>query len=251
MDLPGIGKDLLQLVGPRVSLWDPMQDKVFDEAAVRGRFGVDPDRLVDYFALVGDSADNIPGVTGVGPKTAQRLLSEHGTLEGVYEALPEMPASKLKERLVAQRDRAFLSRDLVRLKTDLDVPEDLAAYQRQAPDQEALRRVFTELSFASLLRSETEAKAVDHEGFVLVRDRRGLAEVVEALEGARIVVLDTETTSLTRILRLLALGTVIWVFWPPPGFARLRVSRASSRRPRFFFPRLAWRRASRSSLLMW
>ncbi|HHB75749.1 MAG TPA: DNA polymerase I, partial [Desulfobulbus sp.] len=106
-------KDLLQLVSEYVVLWDPMNDKLMDEKAVQVKYGVRPVQLLDYLALTGDSADNIPGVPGVGPKTAQQLISAYGSLEGLYAAVDGLKKSKMKERLISHRDDAFLSRELI------------------------------------------------------------------------------------------------------------------------------------------
>ncbi|RUM36359.1 MAG: DNA polymerase I, partial [Desulfobulbus sp.] len=88
-------KDLLQLVSKNVILWDPMNDKLMDEEKVLEKYGVRPAQLLDYLALTGDSADNIPGVPGIGPKTAQKLIAAHGSLEGLYGAIDELKASKM------------------------------------------------------------------------------------------------------------------------------------------------------------
>ncbi|MDH5298240.1 MAG: DNA polymerase I, partial [Desulfobulbaceae bacterium] len=92
-------KDLLQLVSDSVSLWDPMNDRWFDPAAVQKKYNVTPEQLNELFALVGDTADNIPGVPGVGPKTAEKLINRFGTLEQLYENLEEISQKKLKENL--------------------------------------------------------------------------------------------------------------------------------------------------------
>ena len=114
-------KDLLQLVSEDITLWDPMHDRLMDVAAVEEKYGLRPVQLLDYLSLTGDSADNISGVPGVGPKTAQKLLAEYETLEGLYAQVDGLKKSKMKERLIAHKADAFLSRDLVRLQEKAEV----------------------------------------------------------------------------------------------------------------------------------
>ncbi|WP_028585246.1 DNA polymerase I [Desulfogranum mediterraneum] len=192
-------KDLLQLVSPQVSLWDPMNNRTMDEAAVAEKYGVSPVGLLDYFALTGDSADNIPGVPGVGPKTAQKLLSSYQTLEGLYGAVGELKPSKMTERIIAHKADAFLSRELIRLNHQAHVQEALPAYSyggSDAADQDRLRSLFTELEFHTLLKNEVRAAAVPTEHFQLIQDEEALAKLCHQLEAADSWVLDTETDSL-------------------------------------------------------
>jgi DNA polymerase-1 len=189
-------KDLLQLVSDKITMWDPMSDRLMDRAFIEKKYGVGPEQLLDFFALTGDSADNIPGVPGVGPKTAQKLIGEYKTLEGLYAAVDGFKKSKMKERLIEHRDDAFLSRDLIRLNLEAEVPEDPAAYRVRESDPDALRAVLTELEFFTLLKSDVPAARVDAEGFVLVQTRNELETVVAELADADLLVVDTETTSL-------------------------------------------------------
>jgi DNA polymerase-1 len=189
-------KDLLQLVDDEISMWDPMSDKWWDKAAIEEKYGVRTDQLLDYFALTGDSADNIPGVPGVGPKTAQKLIAQYGSLEGLYEAVEGLKKSKMKERLIAHRDDAFLSRDLIRLNDQAEVPEDPEAYRVREPDNDKLRELLTELEFFTLLKSDVQARSADTEMFTLVSSKKELKKLVKELSGAEYLVVDTETTSL-------------------------------------------------------
>ncbi len=195
-------KDLAQLVSDQVSVWEPMRDVQLDVAGVGAKYGVSPDQLLDYFALIGDSSDNVPGVPGIGPKTAARLISEHGSLEEVYEQLSAMKKSKLKESLGDNREKAFLSRDLIRLKNDCAVPEALASYVLPQPDEDRLQALYRELEFNSLVTDQVArdiqdaARPVPTAGFVLVQSEEQLAELLVAAGQAELLVLDTETTSL-------------------------------------------------------
>jgi DNA polymerase I len=189
-------KDLLQLVSPDINLWDPVHDRVMDEAAVLQKYGLPPARLLDYFALTGDSSDNIPGVHGIGPKTAQKLIGAYGDLEGLYQALDTLKPSKSVQQLRDHRDEAFLSRDLVRLNTTAAVPEEIDRYRVVEPDDGQLRSLLTKLEFHSLLRETVQAAKVDESRFHLVRDAEGLAGLAARLAEVRVLAVDTETDSL-------------------------------------------------------
>jgi len=189
-------KDLLQLVSDDVTMWDPMSDRLMDAAFIEKKYGVRPDQLLDYFALTGDSADNIPGVPGVGPKTAQKLIREHTSLEGLYENVEGFKKSKMKERIIDHRDDAFMSRDLIRLNYHAEVPEDPAAYRVRESDLDSLRDLLTELEFFTLLKSDVPAAGIATDEFVLIQKRKELKQLAEKLRGADRLVVDTETTSL-------------------------------------------------------
>jgi len=192
-------KDLLQLTSEMITLWDPMRDVILDPAAVREKYHVAPEQLLDLFALVGDSSDNVPGVAGIGPKTAHKLINDFGSLDNLYENLDTLPKGKLKEKLVADREKAFLSRTLISLREDLDTP-DIDAYTLPAPDNDKLRDLFTFLNFSRLLKNETSAVAMESTGFSLVTTEEQLQKLCEKLHKAPILVLDTETTSLDPLI---------------------------------------------------
>ena len=192
-------KDLLQLVSADVTLWDPMNDRVMDEAAVTEKYGLPPGQLLDYFALTGDSSDNIPGVPGIGPKSAQKLIGEHHTLENLYQAAPGMKQSKAIRQLLDHREQAFLSRDLVRLNHAAEVPAEIERYRVQEPDIDRLRTLYTELEFHSLLKEDLPAPRIDTSRFHLVHDTAGLDRLAERLEGIDLVAVDTETDSLDTL----------------------------------------------------
>lgn len=189
-------KDLLQLVGEQVVMWDPMKKKTMDAAAVTEKYHVSPQQLLDCYALMGDSSDNVPGVPGVGPKTAEKLINEHGSLEQVYDALEGMKKSRLKERLGENREAAFLSRDLIRLKYDVKVPDELNAYRPGEPDEDRLRDLYLRLGFNSMVKEETKTVTVPTDGFTLVQSVGELQEMVDRLQTAELLVIDTETSSL-------------------------------------------------------
>ncbi|MGI9535607.1 MAG: 5'-3' exonuclease H3TH domain-containing protein, partial [Desulfocapsaceae bacterium] len=190
-------KDLLQLVDEKITMWDPMNDRVMDPAGVEKKYQVGPDRLLDCFALMGDSSDNVPGVPGIGPKTASKLIVEHGSLDGLYEQVDSLKKSKMKERLIENREAAFLSRDLIRLKTDVEMALSPDLYTVGERDDEALRKIYTELGFTSLLKElDGSARPIPTDNFTIVTDRDELKKMLAELSNAQLLVVDTETTSL-------------------------------------------------------
>ncbi len=140
-------KDLMQLVGPDVVLWDTMRDRVVGPPEVEERFGVRVEQLGDLLSLMGDSSDNVPGVPHVGPKTARELLQKFGTLDGIYEHVAEVAKKGVRETLAAHEADARISRRLVTLKDDCPIDFDLERLRPGARDLTELRRHYSELGF--------------------------------------------------------------------------------------------------------
>jgi len=156
-------KDFYQLIGPHIALLNPgrggpaaVEEQFVTTENAAERLGVPPGQTVDFLALVGDSADNVPGVTGVGEKTAQKLLAEYGSLDTILARAGDVSVKRAREALQAEADRARLSRELVTLRRDAPVELDLGAFALQEPDWNTLLDVLRELEFHSLVRSLTE-----------------------------------------------------------------------------------------------
>lgn len=155
-------KDLMQLVGPDVLLWDTMRDKVIGIEEVEERFGVKVTQVRDALALTGDTSDNIPGVPSVGPKTATTLLQEHGDLDGIFANLAKIERKKLRETLEANRDNAFLSRELVTLNDHVPLTITRETLRYTGRNLDKLRQMYTEMGFTrqlAALASEEGAAA--------------------------------------------------------------------------------------------
>jgi DNA polymerase-1 len=142
-------KDLMQLVSDRTTLWDSMRGRRYTPAAVKEKLGVAPPAVADYLALVGDSSDNVPGVAGIGPKSAARLLEAHGDLDGIFAHLDELPARE-RARLETCRELAYLSRSLTRLAADAPLPCPFDDFALKAPPIAALAELFARLGLRSL-----------------------------------------------------------------------------------------------------
>ncbi|MDX1734386.1 MAG: 5'-3' exonuclease H3TH domain-containing protein, partial [Halioglobus sp.] len=202
-------KDMAQLVDDNVTLVNTMTETVLDEAGVQEKFGIPPGLIIDFLALMGDKVDNIPGVPGVGEKTALGLLQGLGSLEEIYANLDKVAelsfrgAKTMGAKLEAERDNAFMSYALATIKTDVELeqgPDDLA---NAPPDNEALVNWFTRLEFRSWLDEllgEGGAPAAtassDPAQYDIVTDQQALDSWLERLDKAKLFAFDTETTSL-------------------------------------------------------
>jgi DNA polymerase-1 len=196
-------KDMLQLVGERVRLYNvmkPGQDEVeiVGPAETAAKFGVPPEQVVDVLGLMGDASDNVPGVPGIGPKTAVRLVLECGSLEAVLERAPVLPQKKLAESLVQHADSARLSKRLVTI--DCGVPLALVDLSRRPPDVALLRPIYAELEFRGRLdRLQARGSGLGDFAYHTVDTAekvRRLAKDLLATRGRGGFVLDTETTGL-------------------------------------------------------
>lgn len=150
-------KDFAQLIGERVRMIDTLRDVTFDPELVRKKWGVKPEQFVDFLAMCGDKIDNIPGIPGVGPKTAKTLLETYGTLESILEHVDDMKG-KRKERFEAHRDQALLSKQLATIETHVPLELGLDDLKLVAPETAALNALYKRLEFYSLLSEEEAAK---------------------------------------------------------------------------------------------
>ncbi len=199
-------KDMAQLVGADVTLVNTMDNTTLDPEGVQRKFGVLPERIVDYLTLVGDTSDNIPGVKGVGAKTAAKWLEQYGSLEGL-EAHAEEISGKAGERLRAALGDLDLYKRLVTIDCAVELPVGVADLAVEAPDEAELKTVFERLELLSLLRrrlpeaaaAASEAKrreTEDERRYELVQTEAQLDGWLAKIAAAELVALDTETTGL-------------------------------------------------------
>lgn len=146
-------KDMFQLLTPHVRIYDPVKDKWVGEAECRERFGVEPARVVEIMGLMGDAVDNIPGVKGIGEKTATKLVAQFGTIEDLLRRVDEVTPPRMKAMLIEQAENARLSRRLATIQTDCPVDFDAAALRVKSPHEEQLAALLRELEFTTLLKS--------------------------------------------------------------------------------------------------
>ena len=191
-------KDLAQLVNPKVTLINTMTNTILDPKGVNEKFGIPPERIIDYLTLVGDTSDNIPGVPKVGSKTAAKWLQEYGTLDNIIAHAGEI-SGKVGESLRDSLDQIPLSKQLVTIKLDVDLPMHLDDLKVDAADTNALIASFKEMEFkswlAELLNEKNENKKV-LEKYVIISTHDVLDEWIKAIKNAKLIAFDTETTSL-------------------------------------------------------
>ena len=207
-------KDMMQLVGDRVRMMDPMKNRMVGPDEVRERFGVGPERVIDVQALAGDSSDNVPGVPGIGVKTAAELINTYGDLDNLLEHAGEIKQPKRRENLVNHADLARVSRELVTLRNDVELDLGLDDLAVHAPDPGVLLKFLETQGFKSTVArvqarlgveisarapSATAAAAEtppDKNEYELVQTADRLEAWIETARRAGVVAVDTETTSL-------------------------------------------------------
>ena len=199
-------KDMMQLISPHVHMLDTMKDKRFEKPEVIDKFGVPPEKVIEVMGLMGDASDHIPGVKGVGPKTAAELIQKYGSIDGLYQHIDDIDKKKLKEKLETDREMALLSRKLVTIDTEMKLDCKVADLKMREPDTDKLRELFTELGFKSLLEAlpegdggegataqPTAAKVESH--YETIMSEKALGALVKKLKKAKEFALDLETTS--------------------------------------------------------
>lgn len=202
-------KDLMQLVGGNTFLLHPAKDYMLvDAAKVKELYGVRPDQMLDFLAIMGDSSDNIPGLEGFGPKTAASLLQEFGTLDEILKNPDKVKGEKKQEILRTQKETALLSRQLATLDTEIEVPQSTDFYKIQEANQQKLSAFYHEMQFNTLLRElnaqapkpppskKTPKRHTDKHAYHLVDTKEALIALLERLSKEPEVGLDVETTGL-------------------------------------------------------
>ena len=190
-------KDLTQLVNKHIKVVNTMSDELLDEKGVEKKFGVKPNLIIDYLALVGDSSDNIPGVEKVGPKTAVKWLQEHGNLDNIIKNSENIPG-KVGENLRNGLDQLKLSKKLVTIKKDVNLKISLDDLKVNKEDKNSLEKIYTELEFKTWLEADSPVKNTikKEEKYDLIVDEKSLNNWIERLKKSSIISLDTETNGL-------------------------------------------------------
>jgi DNA polymerase-1 len=188
-------KDFRQLISPKTSQWDTMKDKFTDYAAIEEEYGLKPEQFIDVMGLSGDTSDNVPGVSGVGEKTAIELIKQFGSLEAVFHKVEEIERKKLKENLLNSREAAELSKKLVTIDCQAPIAEDIQDLKIGEPDSQKLSALFQELEFRALWEQFTTRKDVTHDDYHLLFSRDELESLIRKIKKAKMVSVDTETTS--------------------------------------------------------
>ncbi len=189
-------KDFIQLITDDCQLWDPMKDKIMDMARVQEEMGISPLQFIDVLGLAGDTADNIPGVKGVGPKTAIKLIMEFGSIENIYENLDQLQKKKkLYENLSNSREIVFLSRDLACIDQNIKVKENIEDFKLKPFDTQKAFELFKELEFKNLALEFAAKADKSKKVYKLITFSQELEKLAKVLENKEIFAIDTETTS--------------------------------------------------------
>jgi len=210
-------KDLMQLFKKDVRIFDPMKNKFITDEDVFKKFGVDSSKVIDVQALAGDSSDNVPGVPGIGVKTAAELINKYGTLEKLLKSAHEIKQNKRRETLLENKDKALISKQLVTLKHDVPVERDLTDFKLKEIDKDKLYNFFREMEFNRLLSSaisaygepnlenlknekieknSTSQKPINNKNYYLITDEQEIDKWVKEAKEVGEVAVDTETDSL-------------------------------------------------------
>ncbi len=184
-------KDIFQLVGGKVTVIDTMKNRSFGLAEIKDRFGVEPKKLVDLLALTGDTIDNIPGVPGIGLKTAATLIQEFGSLENLLENVEKVSKAKLGEKLTLFADQARLSKQLVTLDTQVPLDYHLNNFSFTGQFKETLKEIFKELEFTRLLR-ELPAAERRETNYAPVLDQKALNKVISRMASRKPIAISIE-----------------------------------------------------------
>ena len=217
-------KDLMQLVGNGVEMYDAMKNKRIGPEQVEEKFGVAPNRVIDVQSLAGDSVDNVPGAPGIGVKTAALLINEYGDLDSLLERASEIKQPKRRETLIDNADQIRTSRDLVTLKTDMEMDCDFDDFQVQAPNPEVVLKFLAEMEFRTMSArianklgvsapeissdrinnedqiTEAEPISINTEKYELIDNVNDLNRWVTKIYQRGYVAVDTETTGLNDMI---------------------------------------------------
>ena len=210
-------KDLMQLVSDKIRLYDPMKSKIIGEKEVLEKFGVKPNKVIDVQSLAGDSSDNIPGVPGIGPKTAAELINKYKDLDNLLKKAGEIPQNKRRETLLNNKDKALLSRKLVTLKKDVPIKDEPNSFILKEVKKNVLFDFLREMEFNRLLsqaisfygedetkneKTDTIQKKISKINTSLYKNiikEKDLDKLITTLNEKSIISVDTETTSLNPL----------------------------------------------------
>jgi len=214
-------KDLCQLISDRVFMVNTHKDNLLiDREKVEEIYGVKPEQIVDYLAIMGDKSDNIPGIPGFGPKTASSLLKEYGTLENLLSNLDGMKNQKQAAKIREYKEDALLSQRLANLILDIPFPKDKSFFKLKSPDIPKLNELYRDMNFSTLLKElaqvgaippteeeKTSSEQQEDAYYEIVDEQEVLAALIQKLQGKTSLCLDTETTALHPIeAKLVGIG---------------------------------------------
>ncbi len=212
-------KDLMQLVSNKIRLYDPMKSKIIGEKEVLEKFGVKPNQVIDVQSLAGDSSDNIPGVPGIGIKTAAELINKYKNLDTLLKKASEIPQNKRRQTLLENSDKALLSRKLVKLKEDVPVKDDPSSFIIKEIKKDNLYNFLREMEFNRLLSQAisfygedkdnvsnskvnnklSKTTKIDTKLYKSILNEKNLDKLIDILNTKSLISIDTETSSLNPL----------------------------------------------------
>ena len=203
-------KDFMQLINDKTLLYAPQarrrEKEIFNAQKVSEKWGVGPEHIIDLLGLMGDSSDNVPGVEGVGPVTAKKLIQKFGSMENIYENIDQIENEKLKEKLLNSKESAFLSKKLVTILTDVKVDASISDFEKKEVDKTKLESIFKELEFTGLLKKIGSGTNISPETvkrkkeYDLITSLDRLQSFADSIQEGEWLSVDLETTSVNPMI---------------------------------------------------
>lgn len=203
-------KDFMQLINDKTFLYAPQARKrakeIFDKKKVLEKWGVGPEHIIDLLGLMGDSSDNVPGVQGVGPKTAKKLIQDFGSIENIYEEIDNISNEKMREKLLNSKDNALLSKQLVTILTDVKIDATINDFEKKEMDSSKLEDIFKELEFSGLLKKIGSNESINIESVKREKSYSNLITIdqltsfVSSVKENEWLSVDLETTSINPMV---------------------------------------------------
>ena len=203
-------KDFMQLINDQTLLYAPQarrrEKEVFNAQKVSEKWGVGPEHIIDLLGLMGDSSDNVPGVEGVGPVTAKKLIQKFGSMEKIYENIDQIENEKMREKLLNNKDNAFLSKQLVTILTDVTVDASLSDFEKKEANNTKLESIFKELEFTGLLKKIGSDTSISPETvqrkkeYDLITSLDRLQSFADSIKEGEWLSVDLETTSVNPMI---------------------------------------------------
>ena len=192
-------KDFTQLINKKTIMLDTMKNRVTDEKEVLSKYGLKPEQMIDYFSLVGDSIDNIPGVRGIGPKTAQSLIDKFKTLDNLYKNIKKIDKERIKNLLEENKELAYISKELVTINTNLEITDDFNQFKISSSNNQELNDFFKELEFDSMIDDDFKKSDLRDTKYSIINNKKDFIRLKKSLSRIKEFSLDLETTSINAL----------------------------------------------------
>ena len=192
-------KDFTQLINKKTIMLDTMKNRVTDYKEVLSKYGLKPEQMIDYFSLVGDSIDNIPGVRGIGPKTAQSLIDKFKTLDNLYKNIKKIDKERIKNLLEENKELAYISKELVTINTNLEITDDFNQFKISSSNNQELNDFFKELEFDSMIDDDFKKSDLRDTKYSIINNKKDFIRLKKSLSRIKEFSLDLETTSINAL----------------------------------------------------